>query len=80
MKIINSKIDLRQYVDSKLEGFEFELYGYQDLNEMVAAYAEELLEIIKEEGFEWGDDLENFQITDREERFILRIIDQSEAI
>lgn len=80
MKIINSKTDLRQYVDSQLQGFEFKLYGYDSINEMVEAYSEELLLIIKEEGFEWGDDLEDFQITDREERFILRMIDQSEEI
>jgi hypothetical protein len=79
MKKINSLQDLRRYVSNvQLTEFQNKLYGYEDFEDMVTAYTDEFLAFLRDEqGFEWGDDLEDFDIRDQDERAILRAIDKS---
>ena len=79
MKKINSLQDLTRYVsDVQLAGFQNKLYGYEEFDDMIAAYTDEFLTFLKDEqGFEWGDDLEDLDIRDQDERAILRAIDKS---
>ena len=78
MKRINSHQDLNRYVGDQLEGYQNELYGYEDFEEFKAKVAEIFLDEIKEEnGFQWGDDLDDLDITDEDWRYVLRQADRS---